>query len=274
MKRLFGYNPNLSQSWVLLGLVFAAQIFASSVALIIQHFNTNAQSLAMLCSYILTFVIMGFIVIRLGKEQQRVEDIVLQGIKVRFPLCILLLFFMPLLSIVIEPLYMWIPMPEFMENVFSSAFTPNLFTFISVVIAAPFAEEWLCRGVILKGLLTNNIAPYKAIAWSALIFAIMHLNPWQAIPAFFLGFAIGWVYWRTKSLWPCIFMHAVNNGFSFLLLAFFPDVPTNASLYDVAGPHYLFIYTGAVIFSIAFGYGVWRMTKNARKAGLPSFNTL
>jgi hypothetical protein len=52
-------------------------------------------------------------------------------------------------------------------------------------------------------------------------------------------------------------MHAVNNGFSFLMLLLFPNVPANASLYDIAGSYYFFIYMGALLLSIIVGYGVW-----------------
>jgi len=260
MKRLFSYNPNLSQSWMLLGLILACMLMsgiASGILSII--FGQEAQPWTNLFAYVFAFILMGVVVIQLEKWQEQAEAPATQNIKTTFSLYLLLLFFMPLLSISIEPLYMWIPMPECMENIFALAFTANLPTLILAVIAAPLAEEWLCRGVILKGLLTNQTPPYKAIAWSSLIFAVLHLNPWQAIPAFFLGFAIGWVYWRTKSLWPCIFMHAVNNGVAFIIILLYPDISANANLYDITGPHYLFIYTGSVIFSIALAHELWRM---------------
>ena len=260
MKRLLTYNPNLPQSWGLLILMIVCQLIAGSIAGIIPPiFGTESHSWITLFTSVLSFIIMIFMVMLLGKRQNGIETDITQRIKPKFPLYILLLFLMPSLAASIEPIYMWIPMPQFMEDLFASVFTNNLATFIMVTIVAAFGEEWLCRGVILKGLLANGMPPYKAIVWAALLFAILHLNPWQAIPAFCLGFAIGWVYWRTRSLWPCIFMHAVNNGIAFIMLLLFPDAPVNASLYDIAATHYLFIYTGAVILSIATGYGVWRM---------------
>jgi len=260
MKRLFSYNPDLSQSWIVLGLMFFCQLIAGLIcSLIILITGSASSSWTTLCGYVLGFIFMGIVIIQLEKFQDPIEIPETQKFKSTFPLYLLLLLFIPLLSISIEPLYSWIPVPEFMENIFTSTFIANFPTFITVVVAAPFAEEWLCRGVILKGLLNNQTPPYKAIAWSSLIFAVLHLNPWQAIPAFCLGFAIGWVYWRTKSLWPCIFMHAVNNGFAFIMLYLFPDTPANASLHDITGPHYFFIYAGAVAFSIVFGYELWQM---------------
>ena len=265
MKRLFTYTPNLLLSWGLLGLLFVCQLVATVPSnLLTLIFGTNIQSWQHLFLYVLSFVLMGLIVIQLGKNQSPTATPATERSKTTFPLYILLLFLIPLLSIAIEPLYMWIPMPQWIEELFASMFTAEFATFVMAVIAAPFAEEWLCRGVILKGLLANRMPPYKAIAWSALIFAVMHLNPWQAVPAFCLGFAIGWVYWRTKSLWPCIFMHAVNNGLAFILLLLFPDIPTNASLYDLIPTYYPLIYAGAVMLSIVIGYILWRMIGERR----------
>ncbi|WP_409994892.1 CPBP family intramembrane glutamic endopeptidase [Chitinophaga pinensis] len=36
--------------------------------------------------------------------------------------------------------------------------------------------------------------PRKAIVISALFFGLIHLNPWQALPAFCIGLLLGWVF--------------------------------------------------------------------------------
>jgi hypothetical protein len=55
-----------------------------------------------------------------------------------------------------------------------------------------------------------------AIAFTALIFGLIHLNPWQFFYALYLGAWLGWVYVRTRSIWPCVAGHAVNNGLAWL----------------------------------------------------------
>ncbi len=280
MKRLFAYTPNLSQSFWLLLLLIICQIPTGFLgALLPQALGDEYKSWGNLAAYVFTFILMGCIIIRLGKDQssaiqqQNILDLdnsqtsidslstPVHGIKAKFPLYILLLFLMPSLSVAIEPLYMWWPIPQWIEELFASMFRNDFGTFVVVAIAAPLCEEWLCRGIILRGLLKHDMVPYKAIFWSALIFAIMHLNPWQAIPAFCLGFAIGWVYWRTRSLWPCIFMHAVNNSLAFLMMFIFPDASANSTLYNITGNHYLLIYSGAVIMSCIIGYMLWKKLK-------------
>lgn len=110
------------------------------------------------------------------------------------------------------------PMPEWLEKALSSMTEGNfLLNFLSVSIFAPFFEEWLCRGTVLRGLLNfrkpdgSSMNPYVAIVVSALFFAVIHLNPWQAIPAFAIGCLMGYVYYRTGSLKLTMLMHFANN---------------------------------------------------------------
>jgi membrane protease YdiL (CAAX protease family) len=44
------------------------------------------------------------------------------------------------------------------------------------------------------------------------LFALAHLNVYQFCTALFLGVVLGWLYERTRSLWPSIFLHTVFNG--------------------------------------------------------------
>jgi membrane protease YdiL (CAAX protease family) len=101
--------------------------------------------------------------------------------------------------------------PQWFEDAMSSIMeAPTWLTLLSVSIFAPLFEEWLCRGLVLRGLL-NRMNPAGAICISAAFFAILHMNPWQAIPAFVLGLLFGYVYYRTGSLKLTMLMHCVNN---------------------------------------------------------------
>jgi membrane protease YdiL (CAAX protease family) len=114
----------------------------------------------------------------------------------------------------------WIPMPNWVQKLFEKSFTTNIFSVINMVIAAPILEEVLGRGIILKGLL-KNYSPIKAIIVSAIFFSLIHLNPWQSIPAFLNGVFLGWVYYKTRSVIPGMIIHATVNttatAFLFLL---------------------------------------------------------
>jgi uncharacterized protein len=79
-------------------------------------------------------------------------------------------------------------------------------------IAAPFLEEMLFRGIILRSFLLQY-SRTASILGSATLFGIAHLNIYQFVTAFIVGIVAGWLYERTRSLWPCILLHASYNIF-------------------------------------------------------------
>lgn len=140
------------------------------------------------------------------------------------------------------------PMPQWLEDTMKQLLdAPLWITLISVSVFAPLFEEWLCRGVVLRGLLAKN-SPMTAITVSAAFFAIIHLNPWQAIPAFILGLLFGYVYYKTGSLKLTMLMHCANNT----MAAIFSRIPAfeeAESFIEVMNP---WTYAGIFICSAAF----------------------
>ncbi len=121
-------------------------------------------------------------------------------------------------AFVIEPVSMLLPeMSEAMKAAMELMLNgPIVITLISVSVFAPFFEEWLCRGIILRGLL-KKVKPAWAIVISAAIFGLIHGNLWQAIPAFIIGVILGYVYYKTGSLKLTMLMHWVNNTLSVIV---------------------------------------------------------
>lgn len=151
-----------------------------------------------------------------------------------------------------EPLSAWLPpMPEALEQAMEMLMDgPVWVSFLSVSVFAPFFEEWLCRGIVLRGLLQKT-HPAVAIAVSAVFFAILHMNPWQAIPAFLLGLLFGYVYYRTGSLKLTMLMHFVNNTFA-LMISKVPSLTDAESFMDVLCPwKYTCIYIAAILFLVS-----------------------
>jgi len=104
-----------------------------------------------------------------------------------------------------------LPMPEELARLFQELFEPGVGMFVALVLVAPVMEELLFRGVILTGFLTRY-RPGTAIFASAVLFAIAHLNPYQFAAGLVAGLFLGWLMIRTRSLWPCILMHALFNA--------------------------------------------------------------
>lgn len=107
------------------------------------------------------------------------------------------------------------PVPDALKSIFEGMTQGSIWAnLLCVSVFAPFFEEWLCRGMVLRGLLGNGMKPVWAIAVSGLFFALIHMNPWQAVPAFMLGCLFGYVYYRTGSLKLTMLMHCTNNTFA------------------------------------------------------------
>ena len=148
------------------------------------------------------------------------------------------------------------PMPErLVEAMKILSEGPLWACILCTVVFAPFFEEWLCRGIILRGLL-GKMRPVWAIVLSALIFALIHGNLWQGIPAFLLALLLGYVYYKTGSLKLTMLMHAVNNLCS-ILLARIPGTDATTSLWDlfpVKAWYFILLAAAAAILAWSIRY--------------------
>ncbi|MBA5628621.1 CPBP family intramembrane glutamic endopeptidase [Moheibacter lacus] len=129
--------------------------------------------------------------------------------------------------------------------------------FITVCILAPIIEEILFRGILLRGLLQKGISPILAIILSSFLFGLAHLNPWQFMGAGLLGAVFGFVYYRTKALWICIFLHALNNSISFIMMLKFETMDEN-----VTNPNDMISVVVCFIMAVLIGFGIYKLTKN------------
>lgn len=112
----------------------------------------------------------------------------------------------------------YVPAPQFLRDyarpLGDLAAHPFSAPFALIVVAA-VTEEFVFRGLVLRGLV-SRIGPGRAIALSAGLFSVMHLNPWQVPATLVIGVLLGWVYWRTRSLALCVFGHALHNAMNLL----------------------------------------------------------
>jgi len=107
------------------------------------------------------------------------------------------------------------PISDRLRQLFDELFGGGAASFIAVVLVAPFFEELLFRGIILRGLLARMSAP-KAVVVSSLLFGAMHANIYQLVDAGTFGLVLGWLYLRFRSTLPCILLHGVTNALAML----------------------------------------------------------
>ncbi|MDD2564214.1 MAG: type II CAAX endopeptidase family protein [Salinivirgaceae bacterium] len=158
------------------------------------------------------------------------------------------------------PITDMIPMPDFMKELFLSMSKTDIYSFITIVIAAPILEEFLFRGIVLKGLL-KRYSPTKAIIVSAIFFGIAHLNPWQFVTATMIGLFMGWVYYKTHNIMLTMIMHMGNNLVGFLLmLAFDQKEMMDKTISEVYGGNlnYILIIIGALALGAFSFYHLYK----------------
>lgn len=106
--------------------------------------------------------------------------------------------------------------PNAMETLEALVSGPLLVNLLAVGVLAPIGEELIFRGAIFN-LLKENLPLRLAILLQGLIFGLYHMNLVQAPPTAVLGIFLGLVVYYTKSIWPAIIIHIVNNSAAILI---------------------------------------------------------
>ncbi|HWV37887.1 MAG TPA: CPBP family intramembrane glutamic endopeptidase [Vulgatibacter sp.] len=91
--------------------------------------------------------------------------------------------------------------------------------FVAGAVVAPFAEEWIFRGVLWKALGGEGFGrsgELVALAMTSIAFGMWHL-PFSPTPVWIhglFGLLMGLLRWRTGSLLPCTLLHGLGNAIS------------------------------------------------------------
>ncbi len=114
-----------------------------------------------------------------------------------------------------------IPMPEFLQELLKVMIAHNMLDWIllfaGTVLIASIAEELLFRG-FLQITLEKKGDITRAVILSSLSWALIHANPYWAVQIFVMGIIIGFLAWRTNSVFPGIIVHMINNLLSLIFI--------------------------------------------------------
>ncbi|WP_455592840.1 CPBP family intramembrane glutamic endopeptidase [Bacteroides sp.] len=150
-------------------------------------------------------------------------------------------------------------LPNLMEEQFNMLQSGWL-GILSITILGPILEELLFRGAVTR-ILLEKYEPKKAILWSAILFGVFHLNPAQIVGAFFGGLVFAWIYYRTRSLLPCILIHILINSSSVILTLNYPGVD---NIIEIVGatPYYIMLFIASALFVVCLNW-MKRNTQNS-----------
>ena len=210
--------PTIKNTILLCLLFLGIQIGLGFIIGVIQLIlNLPDASPLMGIMYILTSIISFGIVLLVGfKKVKRKFNEVFKFNKVSTFLWISVIIFSFGLIIIISELDNLLnfifPMPDFFRGIFEIFMSEQIFVIaiIFVGIIPALFEELFFRGFILDGL-SQNYSKRKAIIISALLFGLIHLNPWQFFTGFIIGLIVAWICIETKSILLCIYIHLFNN---------------------------------------------------------------
>lgn len=89
--------------------------------------------------------------------------------------------------------------------------------FITTVVLAPFSEELMFRGVIMKK--AQKVVPAgAAIVIQALLFSLFHMNVVQSLYTLPAGLVLGYVAYKFKSIKASIVLHMMFNALSYVMV--------------------------------------------------------
>lgn len=124
-----------------------------------------------------------------------------------------------LLAVVLEVLMRMVPsfQTDFMERVLGSS-TDRVLLAIGVGLMAPLFEEFLLRGLLL-GSIRHITDAHSAVALSAGVFTLMHLQySWTVMLLILpLGVVLGYARVKSGSIWVPVLLHVINNMATVLL---------------------------------------------------------
>lgn len=234
------HYPTYLQSLGLLGIWLVATII---VVIVLMPFLSITSGIGLFLSYSLSMTIAVFAGFALRKNYKLELT--------SFPVGVAIVgsILMIPLHVAIDPVVALFPVPDSLKNIMEGIYENPVASIATIAIAAPLLEEILFRGIILDGLLKN----YKAgvsIAFSSLLFALIHGNVAQGLGAFLMGLFMGWIYWKTKSLYIPIILHFVNNAVSCAGIFIVPKEQIDINLIDIIANDQL--YYALVFASIIF----------------------
>lgn len=93
---------------------------------------------------------------------------------------------------------------------------------LMIGLTPAICEEILFRGFV-QTRLTRTVGPLLAILFASAVFALFHWDPVHVLAVFPIGLFLGWVSWRSGSLFPAMMGHFMNNVTSVAAVVLGPD---------------------------------------------------
>lgn len=149
---------------------------------------------------------------------------------------------------------------------------------LALSIVPGFCEEFFFRGVLFSSLRSVTF-PWRTILTTAVLFGSFHiiaglvLAPERFLPSAFIGLVLGWVRWRTGSVFPSMVLHAVHNGL-LLSLVHWQDLLARYNLEVEGAAHlpatWLLVAGAGILVAAVLMVFTTRSTQHTLSTSLPA----
>lgn len=206
--------PTILESFGILALVLTFLFTGQMIGISAFH---SYFSLSFLVAYITAMSLAIFVIGRYANHRNNFSSQLIHFQNWKTILLILCATIIFDLGIII-PISFFLPISESLRSGLEySLGSMDIWMLIAMVFAAPFFEEYIFRGIMLKGL-SYNQPKGPALILSSILFGIMHLNLPQFVTATLGGLYIGWIFLKSENLGYCIFIHFIINAIAYLAL--------------------------------------------------------
>lgn len=137
----------------------------------------------------------------------------------------------------------------------------NPFLLVGTMAIAPaICEEWFFRGYLL-GSLRSRIPGWAAIGATGILFGLFHVfvsggvGGVRLLPSTLLGLVLGWICWRTKSVFPGMLLHATHNGL-LVLIGRYQESLAKVGIGVQEEQHLPMLWLGGAACGVAFGIAI------------------
>ncbi len=148
-----------------------------------------------------------------------------------------------------------------------NGFADYIFSLIVLAFLPAVFEETFFRGCVQNLLSRWWKSPVLAIIITSVIFSAVHGSYLGFASRAFLGFILGWLYYRTNNIWLNIIAHFINNGFiiTAMYIVSLQGKKTNAADIDGHYPWWLAVVAAALLY----GLFKWSEKINAKDIDRP-----
>ena len=89
---------------------------------------------------------------------------------------------------------------------------------IYMAVFSPLVEECIFRAGIQGNIINKGVNKWVALGISAFIFGLVHWSIAMFLPITFFGLVTGWLYMKSRSIYPSFILHTLNNTLSMVLI--------------------------------------------------------